>query len=164
VKPPDGWSTHQEALVWAASRTTGSIVELGGGWYSTPILHGLCEPGRRELWTVEAEAEWLHAVKPWQRSWHHLVLDPGLNIPAQAGRPGMVFVDHDATPPGRSASIRQAAERGASIIVVHDTQPAAAHDYPGMAEVIDRFRYRRDWRYYPQWTTALSNKVSLNAS
>ena len=50
-------SSHIEALVWAGASTSGPILELGGGEYSTSVLAGFAGAGR-ECWTVETDPAW----------------------------------------------------------------------------------------------------------
>lgn len=157
---PDGWSTHQEALVWAATHTFGPMVELGGGFYSTALLHALSDGGR-EIVTIEADQAWVEALRAWETAWHRIVWDPAVTFPKTHHLPGLVFVDHDTDPPGRAASIRAALAIGAQLVVIHDTQPEVAGEYPGMAEAMAEARYRRDWTHFRAQTSVISNRVEL---
>lgn len=163
----DGYSTHNEALAYAFGMTAGPVVELGAGWYSTPLLHGMCEAAARDLYTVESDAEWLASFRPWMRTWHQLVLDPAMRIPVAS--PGVVFVDHDMYPgkpghdgPSRGDSIRMARDAGATIVVVHDTEPKTggwdiSDNARGQGDALEGWAYRRDWRALEPWTAAVSD-------
>ena len=147
-----GYSTHIEALAWAASRTTGPILEWGCGYYSTPLLHGIAEAQGRKLYTMEAQEGWLELFLPWKNEWHHL------NRLMPAGQiPGLVFVDDESW----SRPIRIQEAHDAQMVVVHDTEPESAVNYPGMEEAMAEYRYRKDYKKFQQWTTVLSDHIDL---
>jgi len=169
----DGYATHQEALAFAFACTGGAVVELGAGWYSTPLLHGLCEATMRELWTVEADLDWARQFIPWSNKWHRLIVDSAVSIPAGIEDIGIVLVDHNQYPgapgrdgPSRGMSIRAARERGADIIVCHDSNMLLADgslssNYTGYQGALDEFPHRRDWTNFLPWTTALSDTLNI---
>lgn len=179
----DNESTHQEALCYAVASTVGSVVELGGGYYSTPLLHGLCEPHKRQLWTIEGWEPWKERLDHWETNWHHVILDETHAIPEEAEHPGVVFVDHDSgdwaeeMPDGRMKlmrrggrtrgdAVRAARERDTFLVVVHDTQPEHADFYPGMQEAIDEWTYTRTYRLPAPgaWTTVCSDRRDFRES
>lgn len=49
----DGYSTHQSLLVAAIAATDGDILEIGGGWYSTPLITAMATPKGRLAFTFE---------------------------------------------------------------------------------------------------------------
>lgn len=153
---PDGcWSSHIEALAWAVARTKGPVVEMGAGWYSTPLLHGLCEALGRDLWTFEQDDRWREQVsRAWKSETHHWNED----FP-EGFKPGLVFVDDAAG--NRAGNIEWAREHKAQMVAVHDTEPVGAEGYPGMQEALDKFKYQRVWDHFPAHTTVVSNKVVL---
>lgn len=152
--PDGGYSSHLQALAWALARTTGDIVEYGGGWYSTPLFHGHCEATGRELYTVETD-EWM--ANQLAQGWGGRVgrTPESIGVPK---KPGLVFID-DGDPALRSNYL--AVSGGAQLVVVHDTEPASEPNYPGMREALEQYRYRRDWTVFPWWTTIVSNTVEL---
>lgn len=158
----DGHATHLEALAWAAARTgTGPILELGVGWYSTPVLHGIAQAQDRELISVEAnEAYRRWASDRWATLFHRIVapgpdgLHPEVDLEELIRyRAPLVFVDHGI---GwrRQESVKR--YRGvASLIVVHDTEPAARSQYPGLAEELASFPWRREFGRLEPATTVV---------
>ena len=52
------YSTHLPVLMEAMKRTTGDVLELGPGVFSTPVLHWLCETQKRNLLTIEDNKMW----------------------------------------------------------------------------------------------------------
>ena len=155
TREPDGWSTHLEALAWAVFRSQGAIVELGGGNYSTPWLHSIPD---RDIWTVEADVEWEGHLRRWEGPRHHVIHDARMEIPWEAARPGVVFIDHDQATPSRADSIRQARARKADYIVVHDTNPEVFPwaGQPGLPQALGEFAEQWTFKEFSQWTTVLA--------
>lgn len=138
------YASHLEALTWAVASTDGPVLELGGGWFSTPMLHGLCEATHRELVTVETNAKMREELQCFASPCHEIVR-PGRDglHPDLVASWSVVFVDHGIAA-RRQESIRRYADL-ADRIVVHDTQPDVAQMYPGMAEALRGFAHRRDF-------------------
>lgn len=161
---PERYSSHQPALRWAlARRIVGSVVELGMGTSSTPLLAELCTKGKRELWSVEDDSDWFARFE--SGVGHHVVLDPDMRIPEEAGRPAVVFVDHDSGLKTRAGSVQEARDRGAKIIVVHDSESHIGPDenpvFDGLPRALEGWKYRKDWSERYPFTTALSDTVKL---
>lgn len=153
----DGYSTHIEALAFCFMRTHGPVVELGAGWYSTPVLHGLCEAAGRDMLTIESEADWLQEFTAWETPWHRLTVDGRFTLPK--GPLGLVLVDHGDLD-RRAESVMEAKMR-AQIVVIHDSQEELRERFLGLDEALEAFTYRRDWsKLHPQ-TSALSDTVPL---
>lgn len=53
-----------------ALRTTGPILEVGAGLFSTPVLHGFCKRNKRLLYTVERDPEWLAKFEEYKSDFH----------------------------------------------------------------------------------------------
>lgn len=143
----DLYGTHSEAIAYCVTRTRGPVVELGSGWYSTPLLHGLCEGLGRELITVDDDRVWLENFRPWATETHSLVLDERCAVPIEGA--SVVFVDHDSPIRTRADSVLEAKEAGTEIVICHDTWKR--HGNPsfvftgGFQEALNAFTYRRDW-------------------
>lgn len=64
IPPPDSsynalaWGSHLAPLIACVAVSNGSILEVGVGHFSTPILHALCIGLGRELVSVESDREW----------------------------------------------------------------------------------------------------------
>lgn len=56
---PDPYSTHQKLLVRGLLKTSGDVLELGCGNYSTPIASEICEHQGRELVSVDHHPAWV---------------------------------------------------------------------------------------------------------
>jgi hypothetical protein len=55
---PDPYSTHLEALAKAVATTTGPVLELGCGHYSTPLLRAFTKAAGRPFTIAAAPSEW----------------------------------------------------------------------------------------------------------
>lgn len=161
MDPYNANMTHQEALSWAVAQTKGPVVEIAMGWYSTLMLHGMCEGLKRKLYSVDPLEEWVAPFRRFESSWHRVILDEQLRIPVK--RAGVVFVDHNSADVTRADVIR-AAREVADVVVVHDSEPGKEEAYPGvftcfigMEDAINEYEHRRDWRAITPFTTALWN-------
>lgn len=139
------YSTHQPLLIAAVASTGGSVIELGSGFYSTPLLQALCVSQRRKLWTFENNAEWMQKFLPKDGSvtpQHFSILDSWNDL----GRYGedlkcdVAFVDVD--PASVRANLINVMKRWAKIIVAHDVETEQQHNYPGVEEALATFKYR----------------------
>ncbi len=52
------WSSFMPALLAVLKATTGAVLEVGVGHYSTPFLHDYCLANRRELVSAEEDMDW----------------------------------------------------------------------------------------------------------
>lgn len=157
-RDPNG--THTEALAWAVVVTDGPVVEMGMGWHSTPMLHGLCEGMGRELYSVDPLQEWIEPFRRFECSWHHLIHDESIGVPDIA-HAGLLFMDHQSPQRPRADMMREA-HPIADLVVVHDSEPGKQELYAGlfpcwdgMEDAFKDFEHRRDFTGQFPWTTAL---------
>merc|ERR1719483_90717 len=71
------YGTHTRLLLVAAMMTSGDILELGAGDYSTTLLDDVLEEekdGKRMMVTAESDKEWLNKFNHLSSSFHRLVL------------------------------------------------------------------------------------------
>ena len=52
------YGTHLAPLIRAMERTTGPVLELGVGFFSTPYLHYACQSTGRHLTSYETSKTW----------------------------------------------------------------------------------------------------------
>lgn len=154
----DQYATHQQALVGAVMRTSGPVLELGAGDYSTPILHEICTVQRRRLVTCEYNAEWLAKFTGLAGEFHELmhVVDWAACALVDE-RWDVAFVDHS---PGerRKIEVERLHLAGARYVVVHDTEPNPAAAY-GLEPVFARFKFRKDFSNLVPWTTVVTDAL-----
>jgi hypothetical protein len=153
-------ATHQRSLVCAAMRTTGPMLELGVGWYSTTILHEIAEAQHRWLLTVDNIDYWLAQFKPLQSEYHRFA-DIGwwgdLDKVLGHQRFGLCFVDQ-GQPIEREYAIRKLIDR-VDVFVMHDTEEGHAYGY---SRTLPMFKHQCTDDCQQAWTTIASNKVDVS--
>lgn len=169
-------ATHQRLLVGAALRTEGPILELGCGWYSTPILHEIAVTQKRLLITVDNLPLWLETFKAtdWRKNeprrspsygleceYHRLrvigcwadILELVDDVP----RFGLVFVDNGQESM-REIVIRALRDR-ADVFVLHDTEEHHAYGYH---RTLPLFRHKWEDISQVAETTVASDTVDVS--
>lgn len=180
------FATHQPVLMEVFRRTSGPVLELGCGHFSTTLLHQLCEPSRRPLMTVESDASWLQPFhKKYHRDWHTFVhavdWEAALNHPMILDTPwSVVFVDQNPIE-ARAMSVNLLKNK-AEFLVLHDSEYYAKNKYfgkiieeiegphnTGRRDYSDTFRYYKEFFPVPPWhnpfgppTLVASNKHSCD--
>lgn len=177
----DPFSTHQPLLVAALLSTQGPILEMGGGYYSTPIVSAFANVQRREAHTIETNAAMYESLKRFSSPFHKLWRVSGYDFApdgkfmprvdttraqyieiqsrfladfcsAAPTRWSVVFVDQA---PGylRVPAIEHFADT-ADFIVTHDTELVEAY---GFEPCLSTFRHRWDSRLQVPHATIVSN-------
>lgn len=161
--PMDLVASHQRCLLGSVLRTTGPILELGVGWYSTPLLHELAVCLERTVYTIDNNMDWLAQFLPLKNRWHSVQqigwwgeLFDGTFEGLLPERFGVVFVDH-GQPAEREYAIRGLIER-ADVFVLHDTEEKFAYGY---SRVLPFFKHRWTDKCQKAWTTVCSNTLTV---
>lgn len=152
-----GVGSHFPVLAAAVARTTGPVLELGCGWFSTPMLRLLCRhlhpehPQWRRLESYDTDKDWaakfaVPIVKDWT-SWQ----------PAEKHY-GVAFVDNS---PGESrVGLIKRLKGHARFIIAHDTEadiPPSGGNY-GWAQLNGLFKYAVTFNAFRPWTTIYSDE------
>lgn len=176
------YSTHQALLVAALAHTDGPIIELGGGWYSTPLISSFSVASARSALTVETGSYVFDLLRGLQTPHHRIVLlggfdfdqvgkfaaQPGRGIPdykrLQAdyfdtlpalglGRVSVAFVDQA---PGflRAPAIEFFADK-ADFIITHDTEHTEHYHFEPL---LSSFKYRWDFTVHRPQSVVVSNR------
>lgn len=128
----DLYATHQRLLVKHMMQTTGPVIELGSGNYSTPILHEIAAAQGRQLTTIDSNPDWLNRFKIFEGDGHTFKLLKSWND-FEPESCGLAFVDH-ADPPTHPRWLQvQKLLPVADIIIIHDTED----DQYGYSKLID---------------------------
>lgn len=149
-------STHNAMLIKAVLISEGSVVEVGAGFTSTPLLHWLCKMTDKDLITYENNQEYFEFAKQFQSRHHRIRLAKDWDDMDFETRRGVVFIDH-APAERRIVDILKFKDI-ADYIVVHDTEREDAYGYN---KVWPYFKYRFDWKECKPYTTVVSNFKSL---
>jgi hypothetical protein len=171
VNPTTG--SHLPVLMKLVGMTSGPVLELGSGYYSTPFLHWACFPGKRRLVTYETSPEWWNYCKHFQSDFHEVYLTDGARVvdtstqeprfietnwdPTKINLPWSVaFVDHDGV---REMSVRHLLQT--EYVVCHDTENKGAR-YWGLTRVPKLFKYHWDYDGVHPRTSVYSNVHELS--
>lgn len=150
------WGTHQTPLVGAVMNTTGPVLELGSGHYSTPILHEICKAQKRLLVTIDNDVDWINQFKDLESEHHKIIHTDNWDSVSCETHYGVVFIDH--APAERRAVDIERFKNSCDIMVIHDyLQDNVYHHH----EVIERFRYRYVYRRYSRQTILVSNTINI---
>lgn len=145
-------ATHLPALFDAMCATTGPVLELGSGIYSTPLIHWWCRQSERLVVSCETDARYYGYVKGYETPWHRVLLVDDWDAVDVSPPWSVVLVDH--APPARRA-VDLARVTHAEYVVVHDTHEEELYHY---AEAASLYRYRRVYRDMGIGTTVFSNQ------
>jgi len=151
----NGFATHLPVLIACVNHTTGPVVELGCGAYSTPVLHALCQG--RELLSLDYNADWYACFKRFGRGSHTLGHVTNWAAEPRIDRAwDVALVDHA---PGirRVPEIKRLKAAGARLIVIHDTEHRSYDYEPTLAT----FKHRLEWRPYSPWASVVSDIDNL---
>lgn len=151
----DRWSTHIAPLVRMVSLTNGPVLELGCGYYSTPILHAMCL--ERRLVSAESDFEWMRKFESLAsdlHEFHHILNWKDTKIPDSVW--DVAFVDHR---PALQRKEEIARLVNSHFVVVHDSEDPS-YEYE---ESFSLYKYRYDYKFVEPWTTILSNFEEIKA-
>jgi hypothetical protein len=65
------WCSYMPALIHAVARSTGPILEIGVGHFSTPVLHEIATAGRRVV-SVEDAPAWIKMFEHYSSAFHEI--------------------------------------------------------------------------------------------
>ena len=174
------FGTHQPLLLGACLKTKGMIVELGSGFYSTPIVHSVSLAQRRPAVTLDTSRMYVNFMSRYANKDHRVLLSDPMLMLGETGKfedleghgnqyyvdrqairfeklfgsvddIGVVFVDHD---PAflRQPAIEWFADR-ATYIIAHDTESPTHYHYD-----FSKFKYVLRDVYQPTGTVCMSSR------
>lgn len=151
------FATHIPILLACLRHTTGPVLELGSGWFSTPLVSAFATD--RLVRTVETDREWHARIshvcthQPITQHRHQIVFVPDYDdAPIADQEWAIVLLDHEP-PPRRGFDAARLRDR-CRLMIGHDSE----HPAYGYAPVFDTFKHRvTDQRTTP-WTTVVSDE------
>jgi hypothetical protein len=152
------WGSHLPVLIKLVGMTTGDILELGAGLYSTPFLHWACLPTKRHLVSYDSNIKYFNLTNQYKDTFHEVELVTNWDD-IKIDRPWEIaFIDH--------VSERRGIETGrlanlANYVVIHDSDPVRHNAVYKYDEIYRLFKYRFDYKEVVPNTTILSNFVDL---
>ncbi len=153
-------STHMPMLIKTVQATTGPVLELGAGPYSTPLLHWLTAGTRRILVTYDNEPLFYNYARRFQSRYHIVCFTEDWRELDRDRHWSVVFIDHSGKPRDDSRRGEDAIrlKDKADYIVLHDTDNELTCGYIPMWK---HFKYRYDWKYCEPWTSVVSNFIDV---
>lgn len=139
--------------------TSGEVVEMGVGDGSTPFLRRYCADTKRMLFSYENNYEWYRRMQDYNGEGHKVTHVTDWDVVSQNHiHPSVVLID---SAPGerRKIDVELFANK-ASVLVMHDTEPAADHGYQ-MRQHIKLFKWWIDFKSEGAWASAASNFVDV---
>ncbi|KAK2144550.1 hypothetical protein LSH36_748g02063 [Paralvinella palmiformis] len=165
-----GYGSHVITFLASTWITEGPILEMGSGWYSTPVAHRVAVIRGRSILTADTNYEWLRYFLVFSSTNHRLyyvgddkretddqvqVVSSWDDIGGQSERWGMIFVDH-APGERRKVDIERLRNK-ADLLVIHDSQPKADRAYKSQ-KLLASFEHRTI--VGPGWSGTYTDVVS----
>jgi hypothetical protein len=159
-RPPKiNCGTHLPVLINVVLKTTGSILELGCGTFSTPFLHWFCFGKDRKLVTYEDNTRWESFLMEYSNSYHATYMVKDWNDVALIGPWDVAFVDH--SPHGRRVEEIKKLVDNTNYVILHDSQGVNDRIFH-YNTIYPLFKYRYDFKKVRPYTTVLSNFKELS--
>lgn len=115
------WGSHQCALLGCLGRTSGAVLELGMGHFSTPLLHHYCQAAQRDLVSVESDLQWYKTFSHYIAYMHKLILAEYDDVvPKLAQRPWSVVLIDNSPGGARRAKDFTTLWPNSEYVVIHD--------------------------------------------
>ncbi len=155
------YSTHLPVLMEALKRTTGDVLELGPGVFSTPVLHWLCKEQNRNLLTIESNWNWHAFCSKYYRTPNHTFLrfknwDDAKDAISKPW--DVALVDHSPSE-RRVVELALLADK-AKYIVLHDAEPWRERYYH-YSTIYPLFKYKYLFDEVAPNVAVLSNLVDV---
>jgi len=155
------YGTHLPCLIKAMEKTTGDVLEIGTGVFSTPFLHYQCMLSNRKLVSYENCKEWMQFFidYKYQNENHEVNFVEDYKDAKIEKYWDVVLVDQ--TPDtSRIETVKRLADL-AKIIVIHDSNDKMDNIYH-YSEIYPLFKYKTVWDKDSNHATVLSNFINLD--
>jgi hypothetical protein len=157
LKLHKNWSTHNTVLIDVLENSTGDVLEVGSGPFSTPLLHWICKKMNRRLLTYENFKYYFDFAKTFTSKNHRIRFVEDWDKIDIKTRYGVVFLDH--APQERRGIDALRFKDVADYIVMHDTETDKCFK---VEDIVKQFKYSYTWKECRPWTTILSNTKDLS--
>ena len=146
----DEYGTHLPVLTYFVSKTTGPVLELGSGFFSTPTLNLLCKD--RLLVTADSNKEWIRKFYALKNDNHlFFEVDDWSKFDYIDKQWDVAFVDH--APGERRVVDIERLKKTSKYVLVHDSEERGY----GYEPTLSKFKYRYDYKFFRTWTTIVSD-------
>lgn len=152
--------SHLPILLRVLRITTGPVLELGAGLFSTPILHALCQIDNRKLVTYENSPEFFGWVEQYRTPFHDVYkVDDWDQVDLSTVNWSVALVDHS---PNEHRGKELARLTHAEYVVAHDTNRSWENKY-NYRIAYPLYKYQRKYQDEHPNTSVLSNIHPLDA-
>ena len=117
------YQSHLPALLACIASTTGPVLEVGVGHFSTPHLHALCGALKRNLVSMEWDKAWREEFEKRYANSGHTVVGEWVHL-RNNGRWGVSFIDDSPGGANRAAKFKSLIPVS-DYVVMHDAQKDA---------------------------------------
>lgn len=149
------YGSHMPVISRVMEETTGPVLELGMGIYSTPLLDLMCHESKRELVSYDDDKEWFEENKGWESDYHKVIfIDNYDNADIESRKWSVVLVDHK--PAIRRITEIRRLSQNADYVIIHDSEPECDKFFK-YSRIYPLFKYRYDYKITRPNTTILSN-------
>jgi len=148
------YTTFIPLLLRVMAITKGKVVELGGGLYSTPLLHWMCKEQHRRVRTYERDPQYYELCRRFVSPTHEVIKVEDWSTQRIPGKFSVVLVDHDGFKDDTRAMSALSLKDRVEFIILHDTNHP---EYYGYKKIYPQFKYRYTWKEEKPWTTVVSN-------
>lgn len=149
------YGSHMPVISRIMDATTGPVLELGMGLYSTPLLDLMCHESKRPLVSYDNDPDWFTENKEWESDYHKVNLIKNYDeANIENTHWSVALVDHK--PPLRRLTELKRLATKADYIILHDTEPECDKFFK-YSKIYPLFKYRYDYKKCRPNTTILSN-------
>jgi len=155
------YGTHLAALIRTMFLTSGDVLELGMGFFSTPFLHYQCMISDRKLVSYENNKAWARwFIKYGYENPNHEIRHVNDWDDADIEKPwDVALVDH--SPDFRRVKDIRRLASFAKYIIIHDSNKEHEKDYH-YSTIYPLFKHRKVWTKDKRHVDVLSNLVNLD--
>lgn len=159
-----GYGSNAIPLVVASLVTSGDLLELGMGSFSTPLLHRLAVDTGKQVVSIDTDINWVNNFVPYNKTMNHKVfcwqsfdqIEKKLGI-EETKLWGIVLVDHiNATQRAFDAKIYA---NKAEIVLVHDAEKTVEHGYQ-----FEKNKIREPFKYVCKFSVFTRKDKSIYVS
>ncbi len=159
------YGTHLPLLIQAVNKTTGPILEMGTGIFSTPYLHYQGILSKRNITSYDNDLGWLqkfsvsnHHAHMYEGPYHEFTYIDDWDKADIQRNWDVALIDH--SPSERRIVDIKRLSNFAKYIIIHDSHPRHERVYH-YSQIYPLFKYRADWTQDANPATVLSNFVDL---
>jgi hypothetical protein len=163
------YGTHLAPLIRCVELTTGDVLELGTGYFSTPYLHYKCQLDNRKLVSIDNDRGWIRrfADSDFYNHFYRSPMHEFIYVEDWSKAPiekpwDVVLVDHTPDERRKEEAIR--VKDLAKYVIIHDSNENGGAQFRGYHydQLFPHFKYKKVWDKDRRHATVLSNFIDLS--